>query len=54
MADQTSMTPTIPVMNALDGASATPGYRAVEIRLVAGDAGVPCQFWVGLAKRGQR
>ena len=36
----------------LAGASATPGYRAVEIRLVASDTGVPCHFWLGLAKPG--
>lgn len=34
------------------GASATPGYRAVEIRLVNGEATAPCHFWLGLAKPG--
>jgi hypothetical protein len=47
-----NLTPTATVPATIVGASATPGYRAVEIRLVATDAGVACNFWLGLAKKG--
>lgn len=48
----TSLQTTPPVVGAIVGAAATPGYRPIEIRLVAGNAGVACNFWLGLARRG--